>query len=516
MIETVSIETGLDTDRDGVLDRVWADIMRPGTSEKVPVVMEASPYHEGFKDRVADPAAGPGFTGEVRYHWPAFRMAARGYAYIWVQVQGTGRSTGCTDVGGPDDLRSMAGVISWLTGGGKAWNRAGEPVTASWSSGSVGMIGHSYDGTLAIGLASAGVRGLKAIVPTSAISRWYGWTRINGLLKIGRIDSMSKLAAKVAGPDARARCAWKRDEIRVAEDSENADMNAFWDARDYVRDTSRYTAATLTMTGQRDFNVPITQFTPLWEALGATGVPRRAWITEADHNYVPGKGRFDDWNDLVDRWFDRWLRGERNGVDREPAVDVQDVDQENWVQQARWPQSRHVRFFAGQPVSGRAPLRLAPASGTFDIVPTGENKPLFDTAGGAPIRLFAAGPVRAASTRIAGTPVVTASVTPTTSSTPLSAYLVSFADGDQYVTALARGVIDLKNRQSLRTATPLTPGQPVSVRFALGAVDRVVPAGHRLGLVLIGDNFNMDTHADPLAGPFTVNLAGTSISVPIA
>ena len=39
------------------------------------------------------------------------------------------------------------------------------------------MIGKSYDGTLANGVAATGVEGLKTIVPIAAISDWYGYSR---------------------------------------------------------------------------------------------------------------------------------------------------------------------------------------------------------------------------------------------------------------------------------------------------------------------------------------------------
>ena len=40
------------------------------------------------------------------------------------------------------------------------------------------MIGKSYDGTLANGVAATGVDGLTTIVPISAISDWYDYSRI--------------------------------------------------------------------------------------------------------------------------------------------------------------------------------------------------------------------------------------------------------------------------------------------------------------------------------------------------
>ena len=43
------------------------------------------------------------------------------------------------------------------------------------------MIGKSYDGTFANGVASTGVDGLTTIVPISAISDWYDYSRMGGI-----------------------------------------------------------------------------------------------------------------------------------------------------------------------------------------------------------------------------------------------------------------------------------------------------------------------------------------------
>ena len=43
------------------------------------------------------------------------------------------------------------------------------------------MIGKSYDGTLSNGVAATGVEGLKTIVPVSAISAWYNYSRTGGI-----------------------------------------------------------------------------------------------------------------------------------------------------------------------------------------------------------------------------------------------------------------------------------------------------------------------------------------------
>ena len=100
----------------------------------------------------------------------------RGYAVVGVDIVGTGRSTGCGDVGGKDEIDSVVAVIDWLNGRNTAHTADGADVEATWSSGAVGMIGKSYDGTLANGVAATGVKGLKTIVPISAISSWYDYT----------------------------------------------------------------------------------------------------------------------------------------------------------------------------------------------------------------------------------------------------------------------------------------------------------------------------------------------------
>ena len=86
----------------------------------------------------------------------------RGYAFVAPDMAGTGRSTGCADQGGRSDIESIKVVIEWLNGNAVARNAAGEVVEATWSNGRTGMIGKSYDGTLANGVAATGVEAVGA------------------------------------------------------------------------------------------------------------------------------------------------------------------------------------------------------------------------------------------------------------------------------------------------------------------------------------------------------------------
>src|ERR671918_762982 len=63
----------------------------------------------------------------------------------------------------PGDVASMKAVIDWLNGCEPGYDNDGNPVTAPWHNGNAAMIGKSYDGTPANGLAATGVDGLTTI-----------------------------------------------------------------------------------------------------------------------------------------------------------------------------------------------------------------------------------------------------------------------------------------------------------------------------------------------------------------
>ena len=94
------------------------------------------------------------------------------------------------------------------------------------------MIGKSYDGTLANGAASTGVEGLSTIVPISAISSWYDYTRSNGVVTRGN-SYPSSLSNTVTDPDRRAYCAAVRATMALTDGDETGDYTPFWLERDY-------------------------------------------------------------------------------------------------------------------------------------------------------------------------------------------------------------------------------------------------------------------------------------------
>src|SRR5207253_1540265 len=132
----------------------------------------------------------------------------------------------------------------------------GTEAFARWSTGNVGMIGVSYNGTLPIAVASAGTPGLKTIVPISAISSWYDYARDQGIGYGGWSKRYPEwLASYVASPAAKARCKGALKKLGDDAGDDTFDQTPFWDARDYRASAENLTASVLLVHGQEDWNV---------------------------------------------------------------------------------------------------------------------------------------------------------------------------------------------------------------------------------------------------------------------
>ncbi len=327
--ETVWV-TAPDLDGDGTEERIATDIVRPreldGTA-RVPVIMDASPYYlslgrgndSEFKtyDAEGNPAKMPLFYDNY--------FVPRGYAFVAPDMAGTGRSTGCADQGGRSDIESIKVVIEWLNGNAVARDAQGDLVEATWSNGRTGMIGKSYDGTLANGVAATGVEGLETIVPISAISSWYDYNRYQNAVKSNNYPSSlsTTIAQRRTIP---TNCSAQNAFMNANDGDETGAYTDFWAERDYregsLYDVSKVSASVFIMHGLQDNNVRMRNASTWWEDLGDAGVDRKMWLTRLGH-VDPFDSDRDRWVDTLHRWFDHELMQVPNGILDEPAVDVE-------------------------------------------------------------------------------------------------------------------------------------------------------------------------------------------------
>ncbi|MDX3643611.1 Xaa-Pro dipeptidyl-peptidase [Streptomyces sp. MB09-02B] len=560
--ESVWVDTGLDGDRDGKPDRVAVDIVRPSEparqGRKIPVIMDASPYYSCCGRGNESQRKTYDANGNV-VQMPLFYdnyFVPRGYAFVAVDLAGTNRSDGCVDVGGRSDVQSAKAVVDWLNGRGRAYTtRTGSTkAKAGWTDGKTGMIGKSYDGTIANGVAATGVEGLETIVPIGAISSWYDYYFAKGAPLYN--SGPEWLSNYVESPEARAKCGHVQQQL-VDGAPRTGDWTPLWTERDHVKDVRKIDASVFVVHGQQDLNVRAKHFGQWWDALAKHGVERKIWLSEVGH-VDPFDFRRAAWVDTLHRWFDHELLGYDNGIDDEPMADIE-RHPDQWETSRVWP-PRATEATTLRPAEGSEPgvgtLGLRKRSGTETFT---DDPALNETDWAAHVDRSTpekAGFVTAPLTedlRLSGSSKVTVTTTPTTSSAHLSAVLVDlgpdtirdYATTGEGITTLtertcwgpsttgdsscfretkaktadvdytifSRGWADLGNHSSA-TGAPLTPGTPYTITLDLHASDHVVPAGHRLALIIAGTD--EDLIDPPSSTPtLTIDLRRTSAQVPL-
>jgi X-Pro dipeptidyl-peptidase len=331
------VESEIDSDYDGKLDRIHIDVSRVQETEtiglKVPVVFEVSPYYGGFVDVVnwnvdheigqppaTRPVTAPVFfdTSPIISNSHTGNWVPRGFAVVHAEGTGTGLSEGCPTTGDPFETLGPKAVIDWLNGRARGFTSptSNEEVFATWTTGKVGMIGTSYNGTLPIGVATTGVEGLEAIVPISAISSWYDYYRANGMVRAPggfQGEDADALAEYTYTRPDQAICRPVLADIAARQDRVTGDYIPFWDARNYMNDIENVHAASLVAHGNNDWNVMTKHAAAYYEALKQRGVPHQLYWHQGGHGGSPPLIR-------TNRWFSHFLWGIENGVENDPKA----------------------------------------------------------------------------------------------------------------------------------------------------------------------------------------------------
>jgi X-Pro dipeptidyl-peptidase len=347
-------QPGVDQDSNGKMDFVTADIIRPkesGPDVEVPAIIDPSPYYTTVCRGNEGQCMADWDDDGVNDRWPLFYdnyFVPRGYAYVLGQMLGTGYTTeGCPNHGGPQDIAGEKSIVDWLNGRVAAYAAPdvnAPQVVADWHNGSSAMIGKSYDGTLANGVAATGVEGLKTIVPVSAISAWYDYSRTGGVRHNTNYPGGSLNPTVTTGPNPppgvnlpnrRPLCAELNAFVNTIDGDSHGDINEFWRDRDYVKDAANMQASVFAIHGFQDDNVRTNHLGQWWEALKANGVERKLWFMRTGHT-DPFEQRRAVWVDTLHRWFDHYLQGVDNGIEDEPAVTIED-EKDVWHDYADWP-----------------------------------------------------------------------------------------------------------------------------------------------------------------------------------
>ncbi|HJR60895.1 MAG TPA: Xaa-Pro dipeptidyl-peptidase [Vicinamibacterales bacterium] len=578
--ENLWVETGFDSDRDGRRDRMFVDVTRQGQTEteglKVPAIYESSPYFAGtsgnrqflwdVKQEVGAPPPPRISQPEIAFRPDRDNVSTslvatwvpRGFAVVHSDAPGTGLSQGCVTVGSDPEQLAPKAVIEWLNGRAKGFRTidGSDEISASWSTGKVGMTGTSYNGTIPLAAAVTGVRGLEAIIPVAPNTSYYHYYRSNGLVRhpggwLGEDIDFLYDFVNSGDPARREACnrAYRDGEFARGRDRASGDYNDFWRARDLLTKVKRIRAAVLMAHAFNDWNVVPEHSVRIYEALKGR-VPLRAYFHQGGHGGSPPL-------EMINKWFTRYLYGVENGVEHEPKAWIvretapeadasvppqpaagagrgrgrgrapipPPVPYADYPNPAARPVALHL--LAGGGRAGRLALDRQRGQGRETLVDNvdvaGSDLAAAETSAH---RLLYSTPELPAPLHVSGTPRVTIRLASSKPAANLSVWLVVLPWTEGPVgpaNLITRGWADPQNHRSLRKGgnydsrrrgEPLVPGRFYDLTFDLQPDDQIIPAGKRIGLMIFSSDRDFTLWPAP-GTELTIDLDQTSLRLPV-
>ncbi len=505
--------------RDGV--RLAVTYWRPTprhTGERFPVLLEYLPYRkeDSFYQR-----------DFPIYSW----FARRGFILAAVDVRGTGSSEGRLPPReySDEEMGDADEIIAQLA-------RMPE------SNGRVGMWGISWGGFNSIQVAMRRPPALKAILAIAATDDLYhdDIHYIDGVLHVDQyaleIDHENGLPAP---PEYRTDSAYFHDRFDsypwILTYLKHPVDDDWWRRKSLRFHYGAIAIPCFLIGGQLDgYRDAVPRM------LDSVRAPVKAlmgpWKHDFPHDASPGP-RYE-WREQAVRWWNHWLRGERNGIMEEPRLTLFVRDghppdaalsmtpgrwrYENWpIARTRWrswyPAADH-RLTNRQDSPRRAAgggdqLRYAAGAGT--AVPVWWNDPTGDMAGDDRASLTYDAPVLRQTIEIVGFPRVRLRVS---APVPVADWRVRLEDlgPDGRVSLVTGALISGAQRDSRTSPSPLTPGVEYQLATELHFTTWTFKPGHRIRLAVANAQFPM---AWPTPYPMTTRLAmgdaRTALELPV-
>ncbi|HET8630996.1 MAG TPA: CocE/NonD family hydrolase [Thermomicrobiales bacterium] len=428
-------------------------------------------------------------------------FASRGYAVMLVDVRGTGNSEGGNPgPQAPQEARDGQELVEWMA-------------RQAWCTGGVGVWGVSNGGNTAISIAATRPPHLRAIIPIHGSHDTYDWFfRPNGCCSLLYADGWGlRMAASNLVPpllqDAEGRWerAW-RERLEgqspwiLAWHGEPPEPEFAASRRVPYR---RIEVPTFVISGWRD-----AYRSPMLEVFAAVDAPKRLlvgpWKHESpDQAAVVPIGAVHE----MDRWWDRWLKGIRNGVEDEPpvAIFVQRTDEGDgsWRSEPAWPIERTEMVPYYLHAEGELQPQDSPRQPGVDTY-------VYDSRGGAGSLGFIGSPGNVPVPRDQSVDDLLSLIYTTapvdhdleiTGSAVARVYLAATAEESNLVAKLCvvqpdgssqlitHGWVNTARASSRDAKVPLPPGEVREVMVVLRPTSRVIAKGQRIRLAISGSDF---------------------------
>ena len=455
---------------DGALLNV--EVTLPEGEGPWPVVMAATPY--ATPERAA---LGRAHDTQVQY-W-----GSRGYAFVTMDLRGTGTSGGCYAARSAKDPVDVADAVKWVS-------------EQEWSNGKIGMTGFSYTGYTPAAAAAMQAPLTTIYIGGAAVDMWANY--LPGGVETGRTFSGILLGYGVGhaaittpddnpiGPAQYTADAFCDPTIFLGNDPRHV-YDAWWAERNITELVDKITVPVALEQGFYDNNVKANYVTDFFNALdvpkrGVFGSWQHIWAYRADQNL------------RVLAWMDHWLKGADTGIMETPVVEVLTNTRE-WRAADAWPTPGTTDATFG--LAGGSMVALPPQA-----TPTGGDAIVVETDPlGAPLYLTGIASLDLALTLPAGgAPQFEARVFEITT------------DGEEIFAAV--GWHNAAHRPDHKTFAPFAPAESAVVTLRFLPQDHVFLAGSTLRIELRSATDSWGGAESGVNAPTPVEVTGMTLRLP--
>jgi predicted acyl esterase len=498
---------------DGIVLR--ADVFRPVSEDRYPVLLTYGPYAKGLSFQDGYPDAWetmarehpdvPAASSNLYQNWEVVdpeKWVPHGYVCVRVDSRGCGRSPGYVDPFSPRETRDFIACIAW----------AGEQ---SWSTGKVGLNGISYYAINQWQVASQQPPHLAAMCVWEGAAEWYRDTSHHGGIYctfwanwydmqvktvqhgLGTRGPISRATGDlVCGPETLTVAELAANRCNFGDDLLSHQLDDQY-SKDRSPDWSKVTVPFLSAANWGGQGLhPRGNFEGFMRAASSQKWLESHGIEHWTHFYT------DYGRDLQKRFFDYFLKDEKNGWDKQPQVllQVRHLDRFEEREENEWPLARtqwtkfHFDFASGGLAT--APLTTQSSGVSFD-------------AKGDGITLMTS-PLTA-ETEVTGPSALKLFLSSTTEDADIFAVLRAFSPDMKEVvfqgaidphTPIGQGWLRASHRKldvaiskpwrpyhTHDERQPLKPGVPVEMNVEIWPTSIVLPAGYRIALTIRGKDY---------------------------